>query len=374
MARHPLVPIIRLWLAFASLLALCFTWPELAMGIAPMMLMTNCCGCCTIYADTFATDTIATAWTSVSGTFTVGSGVASTTDASALMVANTESGAAATAVYCGVTITCATSSDKGRVILAYVDSDNYWYAEIQPGASNGTLKLFQRSSGSDTQRGSTATVVGYTSGAKTVCFEIIPGNVLVTTATVAVSYAATVAVASTQAGVGTGSGSSSVTYDNFTYSKHTYEDAACVSCNSFCTNCDSGTCHKEVQVTVIGIANSACALCTNLNATWSVTSTCASGTCTWAGTVFGSSPPGCFAELVSTSSLGLVIDGADVNLEFRLVAFGTGATVLLSAVYADSDEVPSDCQFSSEALAYESESSTSGACTYTGASATVTAV
>jgi hypothetical protein len=39
MREHPLAPIIRRWLCLFGILALCFVWKELALGLFPMLFM-----------------------------------------------------------------------------------------------------------------------------------------------------------------------------------------------------------------------------------------------------------------------------------------------------------------------------------------------
>jgi hypothetical protein len=53
--------------------------------------------------------------------------------------------------------------------------------------------------------------------------------------TAGVDFAATITIAGTKCGLGTGAGSSSVTFDDFTITKHMVDDATCSVCSTACT-------------------------------------------------------------------------------------------------------------------------------------------
>lgn len=231
-----------------------------------------CCESCTVFSDGFGTDNLATDYDQRSGTWTVGSGTLSTTSASALLIANTAIPVSQTTAHASAAVLCATSSDAGRVVLAYSDDNNYWFAEVQAGATNGTLKLFQRAGGTNTQRGSTQTLTGY-SGGDTATVELciyngrVTANATFGTAVASVGYTATVTVASTKGGLGTGSGSSSVTFDQFAISKHKFEDFTCPECFG-CNNCTAIS--EQMQLTITGVADNTCNNCEAWNATWTL--------------------------------------------------------------------------------------------------------
>lgn len=290
MRTHPLVPIIRRCLAWAMLVAVACYAPEWALFLLAGGLGwwpgCGCCSSCTIFSDDFSTDRTGSEYTTGSGTWTVAAGALTCTSASALITENTASDGGATANYVAVTVTPASTSDSGGPVGAYTDANTYWFALVQPGAANGTLKLFQRSGGVNTQRGSTVTLTGYTSGAKTVCLCFANGNVSASVGTSVVNYTASVTVSSKTAGMTTGAGSSSVAFDNFSYKKHRKDDSNCNTC------CDGGTCtthcigdveSSEVQLVVAGVGNSGVPLdpcngdCSPINGTFVLhqTSSCA---------------------------------------------------------------------------------------------------
>jgi hypothetical protein len=204
-----------------------------------MLLPTRCCcQTCEIFTDDFSTDQLATEYNQRSGSWSVGSGALSTSSSLALLRCETAADGGAMGVHASVSVTLATTSDKGRIVVAYVDDNNYWYAELQPGSPNGTLKLFERSGGTDTQRGSTVSFPGYTSGTKSLCLSIGGGLAIASVDTIAVVYGTTPTLASTKAGLGTGSGITSVSFDTFEFKKHVSQVSACESCRG-CAGCTS---------------------------------------------------------------------------------------------------------------------------------------
>jgi hypothetical protein len=255
-------------------------WHYVAM-LLPVALIMPILATCTIFSDDFTTDRTATAYSIRSGSFAVSGGAMTASSATSLIVANSAASSSATAVRAVATITPASTSDAGRLIAGYVDDNNYWFAELQTGSSSGTLKLFQRSGGANTQRGSTSTIAGYTSGSKTVVLCLTAGAVYTMVGSNVIEFAATPTVASTKGGLGTGSISSSVSFDNFTYSKHKVQDPTCEGCSSSTTGtgstticrgtCLDGTVHGSVQLVVTGITNGGCTDCGSLNGTFVAT-------------------------------------------------------------------------------------------------------
>lgn len=235
-----------------------------------------CCSTCEISSDDFAVDNLATDWDIRSGTPTVSGGKLNPSAGTNLLINNTAADASTTAVLASIAFTGSNASDVGRVIIAYTDDSNYWFCEGQPGAANGTIKLFQRLAGVNTQRGSTTTVTGWTTASGRT-LKICYGNGFVTATAsgvgvpASVVFATTVTVASTQAGVGA-SETGTITLDDFTFSKHYYYDSTCPGC-AVCSFCDDGDQPEQVQVEVDGFLNTdgiggCIGVCASLNATY----------------------------------------------------------------------------------------------------------
>lgn len=216
-----------------------------------------CCEPCEILTDTFATDTIAN-YDQRSGSWSVSGGFLTTTSASALIVSNTAVPSTLSKVHVFAVLKMASSSDKGRVVFAYVDDNNYWFVEVQPGAVDGSMSLYKRASGTNTLQGS----VGITSFTASnyskvrVCYdgETVTATGRNTTANGAIdstncftiTKTASVTISSTKCGLGTGSGSSDVKCDRFYFNRHPLDKTGCDGCadcpsgTTLCTLCDNG--------------------------------------------------------------------------------------------------------------------------------------
>lgn len=250
-----------------------------ALGCAPLAFFFPGCLCCpagcTIASDNFAADDLATNWDIRSGSPTISGGLLNAGAGTNLLIHNTAADAGATGVFTSVVVRCTSTTDTLRLVAAYVDDNNYWYAEAQAGVSNGTLKIFERVAGVDTQRGSTGTVTSFQVNEDwelRLCLQ--PGAVVASMFTGGsalsaqeVIYAATVTVASTKAGVG-GSEVGTVTFNDFAFEKHKVDSSTCKTCLS-CSTCSTGQPY-QVQVVISGIVDTfLCPAC--LNGTWILT-------------------------------------------------------------------------------------------------------
>lgn len=113
---------------------------------------------CPIVFDEFSIDRLATAYTARRGSASVAGGVMTTTSSDLLLIRNTR--ASGSALQAFVSVKANAPGAKARIIGAYLDDDNYLYAEAKfsstsggLGTYDGWLKLFQRSGGVDTLLG-----------------------------------------------------------------------------------------------------------------------------------------------------------------------------------------------------------------------------
>lgn len=232
------------------------------------------CCCCEIAEDNFAVDDLATAWDVRTGTPTISGGLLNFSGGTNLAIHNTAAGAGVDAVYCAADFFCSSTTDAGRLIIAYVDDDNYWFLEGKPGATNGTLEIYERSGGANTQRGATAVVSGFTTG-NDASFQLCYSDGLIkanarsaSNVRAAVTWPASITVASTKAGVG-GSEVGTVSFDNFSFQHHQFENSSCPACDTGgCVFCTSDLAPPRVQVDISGIVDNTCADCDTWNGTF----------------------------------------------------------------------------------------------------------
>ncbi len=219
----------------------------------------ECCDECTLFIDDYSTDRLATDYDTRSGSWNVTGGEVQTASGSALLIADVAYGSE-TACYAIAVIQCINVADNGRVVILYVDDNNYWFAEVKPGASNGTLKLYERAGGTDTQRGSTVTMTGLTAGtsvAVRICYAA--GEVAAQASVGAGLYGSThftssETVAGTKTGIGTGSVTTRVDFTSFLASRHGYDTEDCPACGTDCSVCAEGSMPDlDVAITFTGL-------------------------------------------------------------------------------------------------------------------------
>lgn len=245
--------------------------------------MIPCPDCCTpncvVESDDFNradSTSIGGDWTEVSGDWEIVSNKLWTDDSSAVVVHDTTNPATG-GMYIKADVTCASTSDAARIIGKYTDSSNYWFAEAQPGATDGTLKIFERVIGSNTQRGRTVPIIGFTAG-DTITLEFciseegsgLEDRVWARVGGVRTGFSplSIGTITGTKVGMGTGGSSTDVEFDNFEWQEHFNEDSACPSCGTHCIG-QAGI-DDQIQLDFTGFSNtgSTCFNCTGLNATF----------------------------------------------------------------------------------------------------------
>lgn len=206
-----------------------------------------CCFDCLIYSDDFSADNIGTHLDDVSGTWTVGSGVLSTSSSAALIVTVAESDTGNG--YVSVNAQASNTGTKLRVVGAYVDVDNYIFGELTLNGASSQLKLFQRTGGVNSQLGSTKTVDASTAtyyplvlcwngdeAAVTFDIENTGG------ATVVADCSATGPIAGLEITLTSGS----ATFDDFNFFYHFTDDDACPECGDPVQNCNDSATYPSV--------------------------------------------------------------------------------------------------------------------------------
>jgi hypothetical protein len=241
----------------------------LLVPLVPMFLFPGCTCCgveCLIFNDEFASDQLAANWTVQSGTWAVAGGRLATQDDNALILANAAMpGGSIAAKVSGWVIS------HGSVV-AFHDGSSYWYAELEPGVTNGTFKLFSSGGG---QQGTTQTVSGFTAGGG-LLVELCYADGVVTALAInpsgplvmaKVCVLSTVTVENTKGGFK--ASTTDVEFDNFKIQRHGFQYEDCESCVGLCQVVADGW-----KVVISGVGGA----CSGANGTvlTGVTSTCVS--------------------------------------------------------------------------------------------------
>lgn len=290
-----------------------------AMSCAPLAFFW-CCDCgCSIYSDHFTTDRLATKWDQRSGTWTVAGGVLEVTDAG-VIVTTTAAPVGVDAIHLTVEFITSDPNGQYRLIFAYVDDDNYWFAQVDLDAE--TLSIWERTAGVETERDSTTIPSDAESGSLTACYSedrIIATFQSGDDSRTAV-YHATLAVEGTFAGLAVVA-TATASFDDFAYSKHFSVDSTCPQCELLdCQCCEDGQ-PEQWQLEISGLADgtfggSSCTDCDELNGTYILTKfdDCTANYLTGSEQFCGSQAR-FFLEVVHTPSLGT--DGS-CNIQIRV--------------------------------------------------------
>ena len=188
---------------------------------------------CIYFEDDFnrADDTdLGADWTEAVGDWSVSSNKLSVSSSDAVVTCDETDPDGDTAVIVVVTLQGVAGGDQLRILVDYVDADNYWFGEVEWATDgySGVLRLYQRSDGENILFGrvSLAAAVVGSSIALTVC--IGGGRCSVSTPTETLVANAT--ESTSQVALATGPVSGAVTFDDVSVSKHNVDQTECPRC------------------------------------------------------------------------------------------------------------------------------------------------
>jgi|GEM_PF-5677049 len=210
-----------------------------------------CCESCTIFEDDFSTDDLADKWTDQSGTWSIGSGVLSTSSSNAVLTCDTTYPGGGFHNHVVQVSLKASTGDRSRIIFSYDSSDSsYNYVEVYWNGASSYIYI-------KTSAGVTAATSGeedFTDG-NTYVFKIC---ITSTSATIEVASACVVIGSidstTTNVGVGTGATSNALLFDSFLYSRHVSEMDGCPDCSQPCQYCN-GNQSAEISVSISGVTD-----------------------------------------------------------------------------------------------------------------------
>jgi hypothetical protein len=199
----------------------------------------RCCDC-SFFSDAFTSGAfLAQKYDQTAGSWSVASGTLTTSSGSALIIARRTVPPELTGVYCTVTMAMGRAGDVGKLIIAYTDADNYWWCELEPGTNHGRLRLYERSGGAETLKGTIK--IAFLQANEQLTVEMCYADGFVRAhafgdggMSAALQSAATITIAGTKCGMGTGNVSSGVVFDSFLIETHETDDSECESCATGC--------------------------------------------------------------------------------------------------------------------------------------------
>lgn len=364
----------------------------------------GCCETCAIESDDFnrANGALGAKWDIRSGSPAVSSNRAAFTDANsfAVTVADNPTGTADGVI--SATVRATSSNTEVRLIIDYVDDDNYHYAQfLINGGSFSVVKLYERTAGADTLLAQSSTFFANVSVDYYVRLCLLDASLSFgfsssspTSLTTKVYYHSTIPHGGLKAGVGTGAlPAGTATFDDFVFTKHHDIEQDCEDC-FFCTTCDAPI-PSHIKLVVTGIANKAgapgdaCSDCPELNGTFILyfdAGACTGGTaCSWrSAPIEEACPVGTFGECADEIGGGIprwvvwmgsdkVIHAQITNHAYTDVGFGQlrhwpyFTTTMEDANCFEWDEVSLD-------IGEEYPFGAGAWCDYSGATAKVTAL
>jgi hypothetical protein len=225
-----------------------------------------CCPSCTIFSDDFTADDLATNWTQQAGSWSIGSGVLSTSSSDAILTCNTSYPGGGFHNHVIQVSLKASTGDRSRIIFSYVDSSNYNFVEVYWNTTSSYVYIKQKVAGTISTVATSAVqsftngswydfkvctltngaVVNFGTGTPTVLLGVVPTTTDVD-------------------GVGTGTITSGGDFDNFLISYVATGGNGCPQCVYDCTICTSQPPPENFLVKTSGISNAACSDCAGLN-------------------------------------------------------------------------------------------------------------
>ncbi len=231
------------------------------------------CGCCTCryFFDQFTrtnSSDLGNNWTEEAGSWAIGDYRLETTSSNAFGQCNVEGDDDEHVVRASVRGMAV--GDQARLVSSKnLLEDSHWFAEVTWLETTATIELFQRTLGSNTQRGSTTTLYNMQPGiplALRICFDsgTIAAQYRRDTGdiwTTATSYAAS--VTDSTCGVGTGTVNGAVRFDDFSLERHGSVHPGCPTCVPKCYACEGGM-PDEFLIVPIGDRDALGAVCRRL--------------------------------------------------------------------------------------------------------------
>ncbi len=243
-----------------------------------MLFNACCCGtsCTFVGPLTFASGAVTDNFSVVSGSWSIGSGLLSTSSTYAVLtgLVTNPLGNANLKISCSLKI--GTAGDVAMVLVDYADSSNYWYVEIKAG-SGAYLKIFQVSGGSLTEK-ATAPLTLSAGSTATFCASVSTGGSVLSAGINAFGVTAPGSFTNATWGLGTGALSGTVSFDNLSVSK---TSAICPECSiTGCSHCTDGSAPLSYKLVISGVVNGdLCTNCSTYNGTFYLPCTTTSPNC-----------------------------------------------------------------------------------------------
>lgn len=215
------------WILAASILIVALSW------------WWCCCRGCRIFRDYFNREELGDDWTArLSSTWEVGmvTDRLSTTDGAALLICDTVHPDGTESAHVSATGQSSGDGDQIRLVVDYLDDDNYHFAEIEVATSpsSGALRLYKRSGGSNSllkQQSSVNLQTGVDYSLR-VCFNA--SYFIFHVDSLHLYVDGVVSHGGDQVGLATGTLSGTAQVDDFVFQKNGFDTESCPKCDVEC--------------------------------------------------------------------------------------------------------------------------------------------
>jgi hypothetical protein len=238
--------------------------------IAPLFIRCFCCTlACTILTDNYGSNTIAN-YDQRDGTWSIGSGVLSTSSTTGLIIHNTTTRDNTGQVI--VSINELNTGEIAGVVGAYVDDDNYLLAELEcldDGIGDWAVRLIERVGGVETtldELSGTILNFGATHGVW-LCWTGTYASVRLDGSPSTHIFWESSLVGN-KVGIKVTNNTGTLNFDGFNIQDSFDNVATCQECDAHCaSHCIGNTSSRQIQVDIAGMASGTCGDCTVLNTT-----------------------------------------------------------------------------------------------------------
>lgn len=290
----------------------------------------GCCGSCEIFSDNFDRADNAdpgSDWTEVSGTSAISSNQLVFT-AAGVILCNTAHPDGDSSMVVEVDFRHNALARTCDVLVAVVDSSNYFYARYTVQGASGGIAIRRNNGGSHSQiLAITTTINTNTTYAARVCVSengsitaSLNGNPRVT--------AFSQPVSGSKCGLGCNVGGTA-TFNNFSFQKSRNSGSAesCEGCRSVCIRCNDSSGPVQLQLTVPPgtVVDDTCDDCDNANGIFVLDRVdSVAGTCVWRSADFAVPCPNPLAHDLASWAVGFSTSGGDSTLRAHLQVRGGG--------------------------------------------------
>jgi len=227
----------------------------------------NCCTpSCAIFSDDFDrsnTSSMGSSWSERAGDWSISSNAAVCSAADGLMVTTQTQPDAEPSGYVSAIINCNTSNDVARLVIGYVDDNNFYFCQVRFTNTESYIQLGRKNAGTVSLYGFEATLF---EGARNVdtlvrlCYSdgLLTAQIFdgATESAIYASIDQSVTITGTKVGLATGTRVGTISFKSFDWQHRlSVSRPDCPTCAPACSICNTGTWPYAVQIEFSGFTS-----------------------------------------------------------------------------------------------------------------------